>query len=927
MGMLLNTTLALVLAVAALVTVMLALAVRRLLRLRWKAMQGRAVSREAVPAAERQVLDSAAPELEALGFVYRCSGTSDTLLVAPDKQVFYDLYQHVSGHTHAVVCPSTTPEYGQPCLIQLITCFQDGSNWVTLNRYRHHSPFGLPHWQMFDDYLPGWQQAWQRHLVRVQAAATPVCTDGVEVCQRFFRSFEQLMPALVQQGAMLPVAHSPHYCLGWRPALQIVTQASWGQWRAAWALRHAPPETGEAAPAGAGQLDAELRAYLGQRAVQRASPVSVRGKWWLFWASAVLFLLVGGLWLSWSFVPIVLAVVALHEGGHYLAMRLTGYANLSVFFLPGLGGLATGEKPTATPFEKLLVYLAGPVPGILLAGAVYWASAAGQWAGPPWLTELLLASLFINYFNLLPFMPLDGGRVLETLVFARYPRLRFGFAAVCCGLLFALGTLVDDLLLRVFALVLVLALPHQWRLMRLDQAVLRDRTVALDEPQALRAIFAALQLERFRGWSFARRSAAATALLPELQGRRARPGETVAGLLIYGVCLLGPPAMLLWAYPQLSAVMPFVTSAYSVTPDEVDAEPAPLPVAAPTDWKVRLAQSASLSPPELLQANLGAGQEASATEDYEAAQRHYMAAWAIAKTLPVRDLRRIEALQGLATAVDQNSESQGYLKQIVAELESPQGPERLHVAQAKEQLSYAENDPALEVALLQDAARLRALVGPAHDATLQLTRLSLARALDAQGDPPAAERVLQQRIDSLPAPAAGVRTRESLGLHLQRVNHRLDLAWFLLAHGRAADAQNLLAQVQAELPEKVSVSWLMPVQQTHEARVWAQLLSGQTTGLAASWAAYDAALASGPGSAGRKLLFHEADRALVAQALQDARLLTSAKNGILESRAKMSKVTPMLCQPPTGMAQPNWRQQQQDARRRVLTELGACLPA
>ena len=167
---------------------------------------------------------------------------------------------------------------------------------------------------------------------------------------------------------------------------------------------------------------------------------------------------------------------------------------------------------------------------------------AGQWAGPPWLTELLLASLLINYFNLLPFMPLDGGRVLETLVFSRYPRLRFGFAAVCCGLLFALGSLADDLVLRVLALVLALALPHQWRLMRLDQAVLRDRTEALDEPQALRAIFAALQLDRFKAWSFARRNAATTALLPELQGRRARPGETVAGLLIYGVCLLGPAA-------------------------------------------------------------------------------------------------------------------------------------------------------------------------------------------------------------------------------------------------------------------------------------------------------------------------------------------------------------------------------------------------
>jgi Zn-dependent protease len=116
-------------------------------------------------------------------------------------------------------------------------------------------------------------------------------------------------------------------------------------------------------------------------------------------------------------------------------MRLTGYRNVSVFFLPGLGGLATGEKADATPMEKLLVYLAGPVPGMVLAGAGFWASSAGLWQAPGWLNEFLIASLAINYLNLLPVSPLDGGRVLETFAFARHPRLRFGFAAVCCGLL------------------------------------------------------------------------------------------------------------------------------------------------------------------------------------------------------------------------------------------------------------------------------------------------------------------------------------------------------------------------------------------------------------------------------------------------------------------------------------------------------------
>ena len=57
----------------------------------------------------------------------------------------------------------------------------------------------------------------------------------------------------------------------------------------------------------------------------------------------------------------------------------------------------------------------------------------------------------VNYLHLLPITPLDGGRVLETFAFARHPRWRFGFAVLCCGLLLASGIALDDLVLKVFA--------------------------------------------------------------------------------------------------------------------------------------------------------------------------------------------------------------------------------------------------------------------------------------------------------------------------------------------------------------------------------------------------------------------------------------------------------------------------------------------
>ena len=933
------------LALVAMVAIVLLVAVRRLCQLRWRPAHSLSVAREEIPGAVRAILDRPATELAHLGFVYRYSGTVRTMLVTPQKEpTFYDVYQHRDGHTHAMVSPSPAPEPQQPCMLQLITCFEDGHNWLTLNRCRHLSPIDLPRWKTVDDYLPQWVQAWHRHLQRVQAATAPICTDGVEVHKRLRQTFDDLLPHLRQQGQLVPVAgDSGYFRLTVLAATHMALKVLGGQLRAGWSAPQAPSPTPgtdttahtshtatgtDAAPPPPLQqqgLDADLRAFQDQLATSRAATSSAKSKWITFIVTAVLFLLVGGLWLSWTFVPIVLAVVALHEGGHYLAMKLTGFRNVSVFFVPGLGGLATGEKETATPFEKLFVYLAGPVPGIALAGAAFWASASGYWTGPDWLNEFLIASLVINYLNLLPLTPLDGGRVLETLVFVRHPRLRFAFAAICCAALFGLGQLFDDMVLRVVAALVALGLPYQWRRMQLDQAVPRDSNAALDEPQALQRIFGALQQAQFHTWSFAKRTAAATALLPEMLGRRASHAETLVGMVVYAACLLAPLGAAFVAIPHLGSALAILTPGLRVPPDDVEPDPARAVLPPPLDWNAQLAQAATLPPDQRLAAYIGAAQYAQDTEDTDTAQRHYQSAWTLAQALPPRDLRRISVLHGLAAVVDDEAPRREHLSQIVADLAHPAGPEREQVAQAKEYLAYGDVTAAERVVLLRDALDLR--VGDsANDPnfTVAATRLALARALDAHGDTTGAQAQLQTRIDSLPLPDTQDRARRALDQRVQRVMARVDLAWFLVGHGQPAQAQQAAEQALAEVPGTVTTSWLQPRQQALEVQVWSLLLSPEPAPpLATQWQAYDTARSSGFGG-DRKLLFHEVDRALVAQALNDTRMLAKAKSGIEEALSKMSHLGTALCKPPTSGTQPNWRAPQQAARQRMLTDLGHC---
>lgn len=121
-----------------------------------------------------------------------------------------------------------------------------------------------------------------------------------------------------------------------------------------------------------------------------------------------------GLWLA-----ALVIVLAVHEGGHWLAMRAFGYRDLKVFFIPLLGAATSGSKRDATATQRAIVSLAGPLPGILFA---FVASFFAPFESDL-LAQLLSLALFINAFNLLPLLPLDGGRYLDTTLFARWPTM------------------------------------------------------------------------------------------------------------------------------------------------------------------------------------------------------------------------------------------------------------------------------------------------------------------------------------------------------------------------------------------------------------------------------------------------------------------------------------------------------------------------
>ena len=118
--------------------------------------------------------------------------------------------------------------------------------------------------------------------------------------------------------------------------------------------------------------------------------------------------------------------VLLHEFGHILMARRFGVRTPDVILLP-IGGVARLERIPNEPRQELLIAIAGPAVTLLIAVVLFGIlSITGS---PPHLGQLdaddgLLdflyqANVWLLGFNLIPAFPMDGGRVLRSLLASR----------------------------------------------------------------------------------------------------------------------------------------------------------------------------------------------------------------------------------------------------------------------------------------------------------------------------------------------------------------------------------------------------------------------------------------------------------------------------------------------------------------------------
>jgi len=115
---------------------------------------------------------------------------------------------------------------------------------------------------------------------------------------------------------------------------------------------------------------------------------------------------------GWRYAAGFMGLLFLHEMGHFCAARQRGLAVGAPTFVPFVGAWIELKQQPHDAETEAYVGLAGPFVGTLGAVACYFLGREEQ---DQTILAVSYAGFFLNFFNLMPLQPLDGGRITGIL--------------------------------------------------------------------------------------------------------------------------------------------------------------------------------------------------------------------------------------------------------------------------------------------------------------------------------------------------------------------------------------------------------------------------------------------------------------------------------------------------------------------------------
>ena len=166
-----------------------------------------------------------------------------------------------------------------------------------------------------------------------------------------------------------------------------------------------------------------------------------------------------------SFVIILILVLFIHEMGHLIMMKIFDYKEVSMFFIPLVGALVTGEKQSISQKQRAFIILAGPVPGIIIGIILY--SITILYYHNTYLAKAADIFIYLNVFNLLPLTPFDGGMLIENLFFSSAKKIQTVFIAISALIIGTIAIVSESYFLLIIPVFSILRIIQNNRLTRI----------------------------------------------------------------------------------------------------------------------------------------------------------------------------------------------------------------------------------------------------------------------------------------------------------------------------------------------------------------------------------------------------------------------------------------------------------------------------